>query len=293
MEYIYIVILILVVIISVYLLKRGGLFEGFDPIDTFDLYDLPTVKRNTNPSEYTAIIIEPRKHRALEFVLQNFVENLDERWNFIIFHGNMNEQFVQNIVDNKLAKYKQRITLSNLGVDNMSVSQYSELFYNPAFYDNIPTEMFLVFQTDTIILKENRDNIYKFMDFDYVGSPWNSKLSPWILANNVSMVGNGGLSLRRKSKMVENLKYSDNCLDTDRRQTYGKFIAEDQCFNGGFSPEVKMRLPTVEDAMQFGTESIYSDKAFGVHKPWAHKKINNYSELIRKFPEISILESLN
>jgi hypothetical protein len=233
------------------------------------LYDLPTVKRNPNPSEYTAIIIEPRKHKAMEFVLKNFAENLDERWNFIVFHCNLNERFVRDIVDNKLKKYSHRITLSNLGVDNLSIAQYSELFFNPAFYENIPTEMFLVFQTDTIILSKNKDNIYKFMDFDYVGSPWNEKIRHWILANKVTMVGNGGLSLRRKSKMVENLKYTDNCLDTHKQQFYGKFIAEDQCFNGGFSPDVKMKIPSVSEAMYFGVESIYSDKAFGVHKPWS------------------------
>ena len=290
MSYIYLFIIIIILVISVYLLYRNGVLEGFEQIDTFDLYDLPTVKRNPNPSEYTAIIIEPRKHRALEFVLRNFLENLDERWNIIIFHGNDNETYVKDIINNSLKKYTHRITMSNLGVDKMTVSQYSELFYNPSFYDNIPTEMFLIFQTDSIILKENRDNIYKFMDFDYVGSPWNDKIKRLVLSNN--MVGNGGLSLRRKSKMVEMLDHSDHCLDTKKKQQYGKFIAEDQCFNGGLVSDVKLRIPTVEDAKLFGVESIYSDKAFGTHKPWSHKHINNYSELVKKFPEIAVLENL-
>ena len=31
-------------------------------------------------NKYTAIIVEPRKHIALEFVLNNFLENLNNDW---------------------------------------------------------------------------------------------------------------------------------------------------------------------------------------------------------------------
>jgi hypothetical protein len=55
-------------------------------------------------SKYTAIIIEPRKHRALEFVLNNFLENLNDDWNIIIYHGNNNIEYLQNIIDSKLEK---------------------------------------------------------------------------------------------------------------------------------------------------------------------------------------------
>jgi hypothetical protein len=40
---------------------------------------------------YTAVIIEPLRHPALQFVLKNFLENLDERWGFLVFHGADNE----------------------------------------------------------------------------------------------------------------------------------------------------------------------------------------------------------
>ena len=31
-------------------------------------------------SKYTAIIVEPRKHKALELVLTNFLKNLNDYW---------------------------------------------------------------------------------------------------------------------------------------------------------------------------------------------------------------------
>jgi hypothetical protein len=51
-------------------------------------------------SKYTAIIIEPREHKALSFVLNNFLSNLSNDWSFIIFHGNKNSEYVKNIVNN-------------------------------------------------------------------------------------------------------------------------------------------------------------------------------------------------
>jgi hypothetical protein len=50
-------------------------------------------------SKYTAIIIEPRKHKALTFVLTNFLENLSNEWDFIIFHGINNSEYIKNILN--------------------------------------------------------------------------------------------------------------------------------------------------------------------------------------------------
>ena len=52
---------------------------------------------------YTAIIVEPRKHKALSFVLQNFLKNLpEEEWSFIIFHGNKNLDYINYILENDI-----------------------------------------------------------------------------------------------------------------------------------------------------------------------------------------------
>jgi len=54
-------------------------------------------------SKYTAIIVEPREHKALAFVLKNFLENLNEDWNIIILHGMENKKYVKKIME-KLKK---------------------------------------------------------------------------------------------------------------------------------------------------------------------------------------------
>ena len=50
--------------------------------------------------KYTAIIIEPRKHKAIEFVLNNVCECLSDEWNVILFHGTTNTDYVKEIVEN-------------------------------------------------------------------------------------------------------------------------------------------------------------------------------------------------
>jgi hypothetical protein len=208
-------------------------------------------KENT----YTAIIIEPREHRALEFVLNNFLENLSEQWNFIIFHGNKNINFINNLFNTTLVDYKNKVKLINLKVDNLTITDYNNLLVSKDFYNYIPTEVFLIFQTDTLICNDYKDLINDFTNYDYSGAPWKENI-----------VGNGGLSLRRKSKM---LKIIENCQYKNE--------PEDVYFSKGCD-NIIINKPGVKDAEKFSVEAIYSDVSFGVHKPWlfmSKKKLEN------------------
>jgi hypothetical protein len=200
--------------------------------------------------KYTAIIIEPREHNALQFVLNNFLENLSDEWNIIIFHGNNNEKFVLNIINNDLRKYRYRIKLENLNIDNLTLTDYNNLLISKKIYAKIPTEVFLIFQTDSIICKKYRNYINNFIKYDYVGAPW-----------SFGMIGNGGLSIRRKSKMLEIINKCEY-----------KNEPEDYYFSQSCS-EIPRNLPTFDEAKEFSVEGVYSDKSFGVHKPWMHLNI--------------------
>ena len=211
-------------------------------------FNLINIEKFENNNLYTAIIVEPREHKALEFVLDNFLENLSNDWNIIIFHGNKNEKYVKDIIQNKLSNHISRIKLINLNVDNLTIEEYNKLLVSRKFYDYIPTEIFLIFQTDTIICNEYKSNINNYLEYDYVGAPW----------KHLKMkVGNGGLSLRRKSKMLEII---DNCPYKDK-------LNEDLYFTQE-CPEIDRNIPIWQDATHFSVETVYEDKSFGVHKPW-------------------------
>ena len=209
----------------------------------FNLYD-----DNSENGKYTAVIIEPREHKALAFVLKNFLDNLSDEWNILIMHGNKNVDFVANIIDNDLAKYRSRIQLHNLQVDNLTIDDYNQLLVNEEFYQHIPTEIFLIFQTDTMIC--NKDKLNEFLDYDYVGAPWS-----WLGSEKKG--GNGGLSLRRKSKMLEKIRQCKNTEDE-----YEDMYFSNSCGN--------LNFPKYEKAKRFSVETVYNDDSFGIHKPWSY-----------------------
>lgn len=216
----------------------------------------------------TAIIVEPREHLALELVLKNFTENLDDSWGFIVFHGNKNIDFVQNII-NKL-NINNRVKLVNLNINNLTIDDYNNLFYNETFYSHIPTEIFLVFQTDTFICKKYKNVINKFLKYDYVGAPWDG---PWSKGKNV---GNGGLSLRRKSKMLELLKRCDHKWENN-------LLAEDIFFSNCLNCQnINVYKPSFEEAKEFSMETIQSDNSFGIHKYWIYGNQANYCDNIEE-----------
>ena len=226
-----------------------------------------------SPNKYTAVIVEPRQHKALEYVLHNFLENLDDNWNIILFHGNLNKEFSENIVNTNLKEYKHRISLIDLKIDDLkSLREYSTLLLSKEFYDNIPTEVFLVFQTDAIICSKFKHFIYDFIKYDYVGAPLGD-----------GIVGNGGLSLRRKSKMLEIL---DKCKNLDGiQQSY-----EDVLFSIPCEEVTDYNKPSTEEAKNFSIEKILNDKSFGLHKAYKYHGTETIKQWCPEIEKLALLQ---
>jgi len=233
-----------------------------------------TLQKFWKPGEqFTAVLVEPRRHRAVPFVIRNILENLDSRWNVQFFHGTKNGSWARRILGEVLREFPGRIQFELLPVEDLpSPTAYSRILASREFTERIPTEMFLVFQTDSMICPAGRHLIHKFLEFDYVGAPW-----PW----DHLKVGNGGFSLRRKSKMLE-------IIDASPPYT-GPF--EDHFFSAG-APSVTLRKPSPEAAREFAIEQIYHPMSFGVHKVWAHQPPERLPALIKQCEGLKTLISL-
>lgn len=212
---------------------------------------------------YTAIIIEFRKHPAFQYVLHNVFSNLSDDWTFIVFHGNLNGDYVKESTN-----VTERIKFVHLPYDNMFPWEYSRLLINPdIIYPEITTEMFLVFQTDSCIISKNKAIINDFIkyNYDYVGAPWNS-----------TSCGNGGFSLRKKSKMLEIIMSEDPSRHS---------LPEDLFF----SQAKGINLPDGELASRFSIEDyIGCGNSFACHKPW-----NNCLAYCRQHDEIITMMRYN
>ena len=218
---------------------------------------------------YSAIILEPRPHPAFNLVLDNFLNRLDDRWNFIIFCGNFNYKFLITMINNNFSNHKNRIKLIKLNINNVHLmrKEYDDIFKSVKFYEYIPTEMFLVFQLDTLISDVYYNNIYDFMDYDYVGAPWLHNND----YNNIN-VGNGGLSLRRKSKMLEIIQNRE--YERDRNED-SWFVYYDN-----------INKPHYEEAKKFSVETYFYDKSFGVHNPWHYITRENIATIATHIPKL-------
>lgn len=215
-------------------------------------------------TEYTAVIVEPRKHPALSFVLQNVVTQLPNDWKILIFHGTQNGEFVKQILaDLPGNRFLNPIELE---VDNLTVTQYNEVLMSSAFYKCIPTEIMLIFQTDTLILEPTQ--LDAFLSYDYVGAPWLT-----------GGVGNGGFSLRNKTKMLT------------ITHTVRPFQSNEDVY---FSMQrmVPLKKPTFQEAQKFSVESVFYEKPVGIHAPWKYLNSYEMGVLIEKYPDIQRLMDL-
>ena len=85
-----------------------------------------------------AYITEPRKHKALKFVLENFLSILPKEWKFQINHGTENLDYIKRIIDSSSiisdVHSKNRLGLYNLNVKNLDhehesyLSKYFQVF---------------------------------------------------------------------------------------------------------------------------------------------------------------------
>ena len=231
--------------------------------------------------KYTAFIIEPRKHKALHFVLHNMLDCLSNEWKIILFHGLNNEAYAMDIYNTLNDLYPNRLQFVKLDIINLNQKTYSELLANRLdIYNYIDTEYFLIFQTDSMMFKQNAHLIDHYLtnDYDYVGAPW--LICNYYPTMERDFIGNGGFSLRKKETMVKIIK--NNKWDENH-------VWQEDLFFSKSTETIPLKKPSYELAKMFCVDEVYSEKTIAIHKPWVTP---HYSEFIKIYPECLVLESL-
>jgi len=228
-----------------------------------------------------AVIVEPRKHAALRFVVSNFRKHLKiENWPIYMIHGTKNSEYAKEQLKNI-----ENITFINCGKGNFQIEDYSAYLTSEAFWNLFPRQIenILIFQTDTLLFGPDID---PFLKYDYVGAPWK-----W---NKKS--GNGGLSLRKKSSMIEAIQHNDKQLHQKKIKRhpedvfYAKYLYN-HIHNKNNGKE-SYKLPSFAVAKRFSVESSFHKNPLGIHKCWRHMKGKRWKTLTKKHPEIKKLKAL-
>ena len=191
-------------------------------------------------SDYRVVIVERRIHPNLEFILYN-AAYFARAWAITIICSDFNQEYIENLVGNKSVQIVPMFQ-GNPEPD-IGKLEYNFLLQTKKFYEALPSEHLLLMEMDTYLRKPIDSTLFQY---DYVASVYN-----W----NTSMAG-GGLSFRKKSAML------DICENYEHLE-----MAQDIYACKGMKT-LGYKLPTVEEASPFFSESIISDDPLGVHQWW-------------------------
>lgn len=201
-------------------------------------------------SDKVAVIVEPRQHQHLSYVIHNVLHFLGSGWGLVIFHGTSNCAMVEHIAE----KIEPGPLLVNLGVANLSIEEYNRLLTSiDRFWNVLPSnaETVLVFQTDSLLRRPFRLDVFP-SGVHYLGAPWPPGCRPMGLE-----YGNGGISLRSKRAMIRVLE--------DHPREPDKGLPEDVHFSYWVRQYPDSIMPSVEEAALFSTEYRMLSDSFAVH----------------------------
>ncbi|KAI0460359.1 hypothetical protein F5B21DRAFT_498302 [Xylaria acuta] len=139
-----------------------------------------------------ALLIENRALPNLAPLLLHFIAVVPPDWRFR-FMGSPESVAALNgshAVRAQVASGKLDLTMIPMNVSTSGQEMISRFLTNLWLYETVlrPAEWLLLFQTDSILCANSRQNLNDFLDYDWVGAPWNP---------SGRFGGNGGLSLRR------------------------------------------------------------------------------------------------
>ena len=233
-------------------------------------------------------MIEPRRHSAVSLVLREFAASLDaSEWTFVLIGSRANAAWLANRARREITRH--RVEVRALPKDTLTRDEYSKLLMIPQFWESLPREAehVLIFQTDSVPLRESKHSIDEFLHWPYIGAPWPD-----------GTVGNGGLSLRHRSV----------CIAATERYRHASppsvsRLAEDVLFHEYVRDSATLSLPPTHVAAAFSTEAYRGAQcdathgtpapSWGVHKPWAHEQSRRvYSRLCGQCPIIRDLKQL-
>lgn len=266
------------------------------------------VPRNPSLVEYdvAVVLVEPRPHRLIGPVVRNVIEGIEmdprvAAHPLIITSAQGLEFLTSNAVFHAAEDVKGMV-LENLAAPNLTAGEYNALFQNRAFWELIPQEHILIIQTDGF-LQHPRRSIVDFLKLDVgmIGGLYNyvemseKEIEEYKAKNknvsddavlgriskefhdirtqlhaspSMSCAINGGISLRKKSAMIE-------CIDRvtlrdifDHRALCGMNtllfresaagIGEDVFFHNALDV-LRKPLPRVYDCMRFANNLYYPE----------------------------------
>jgi hypothetical protein len=212
----------------------------------------PVLAPSTSPlnDKVWGIIVETRKHPAIEFLVNHFSRQLGI--GIQVFHGTENESFIRESSISRLID-DGRVVLSSLKTESLPSLHYNRLLLSMDFWKAIiGRDKILVFQTDSIVCPDSDYHLDDFLAFDYIGSKWKRERPVGMIIDG----GNGGLSFRDWTKSVD-------CLS---RFSPGLWPGGEDGYFAFHMDLMGCKVGRGDECAQFSTQNEFLYKSFGGHK---------------------------
>lgn len=253
--------------------KQFNIFSNIclNKVDSFRKLKLPDIPLLSNNQ---AVYIEFRQLPHSEVIIRNCIYHLGDKWSHVIITSSQNRSYYEN-----MAKYINN-NIQVIGITTEEThNSYNNLLLTKDFWNMLSGEKILIYQSDSFIFK---NSISQFLEWDYIGSPFPTNV---LCCNH--QVGNGGLSLRSKSKMIEilnkiNLNENIYSKHVNMYKNIKKLdnFPEDIVFSQNMQ---NMKIGKVSDyktAKCFSIDLGYNHDSFGMHCMWNCNK--NWVSILNK-----------
>lgn len=235
-----------------------------------DSYSLPKIEKVSNKS---IVIVETRILPHLKLTIKTLLRHIEDGWSMYFFTGKASFPYWKKVC----SAISENIVVINLGIKSLSSDQYSSLFLDANFWEEIHSEKILIFQEDALSF---RKGIKTFMKYDYIGAPWIKEFKV-----SKTHIGNGGVSLRSKKAMLdaieqyrsEDFKLSEKTLAVMKVQNQS-ITPEDVFFSNAFY-QMKKKIPSYQKSKEFSLESLFHENPLFCHQIWRYEKTESQNTI--------------
>ncbi|EKD13544.1 uncharacterized protein L3040_008589 [Drepanopeziza brunnea f. sp. 'multigermtubi'] len=161
-------------------------------------------------SSKVALLVENRPNPILPPLVLHFIAVVPPDWRFRVMGSLESIELLNSsrAIRNQVASGKLDLTYIPANMTTGSQEEISRFLTTLWLYETVlqPAEWLLVFQTDSMLCANSRQSLNSWLDYDWVGAPWNP---------NGRFGGNGGLSLRKVSAIIDVLRNQQRLPDSE------------------------------------------------------------------------------
>lgn len=164
-----------------------------------------------------------------------------------------------------------------LRAKSFSMPAYNTMLCSPEFWElvreSLPEDVthVLMVQDDGGMFREiPRQALETYLQYDYVGAPWDERNPQHLKSLCPSLVGNGGVSLRSVEACLRVTR------DPDARETRGRLLfdkfdmPEDAFFASAMHGRSDCRVAPRGLALEFSSEQVLTEGSYCLHKVWLY-----------------------